>query len=362
MTRQEKERMPGIVRLSPLGRTLDRRTLLGGIAGCAAFGLPAMRAAAQATPGASPGATPAATNGLQPDGTWQFTDDMGETVTQDHLPERIVAEMASAAALWDFGIQAIGAWGVATRADGSREPTAGEVDLEAVELLGEGYEDFDVEKLVSLRPDLMVTTLYGPAGYWRIDEAMIARVKQIAPLAGIEVWAVPVTQSIQRFADLAGALGADLESGDVAEQRRAFEEASEEVRAAVSENPGLKILVVTGAPDYFYVANPEIAGDLMYFRELGVDIVVPEDASQYWEALSWEQAAKYEADVILVDTRSAWLPVEEMMAFPTFASLPAVVAGQIGAWDVEYVVSYKGFTPVLQNLAKTIRESKADVV
>jgi iron complex transport system substrate-binding protein len=336
---------------------LDRRMVIGMIP-AAALGLPALRVAAQATPSA----TPAGNDGVQPDGSWRFVDDAGETVAQDALPERIVAEMASAASLWDFGIHAIGAWGAVERADGSREVTAGEVDLDAVELLGEGFEDFDVERLVALQPDLAVTTMYGPAGYWRLDEAMIPRVRQIAPLAGIELWAVPVTRSIRRFEALAGALGAELASGDVADQRAAFEQASGDVRAAVAENPGLKILVVSGADDMFYVAHPEVAGDLMYFRELGVDIVVPDAPPEYWESLSWEQAMKYPADVILVDRRLGSLPLEQMLEFPTFASHPAVVAGQTGAWDVEYVVSYKGFTPVLQNLAKTIRESRADVV
>jgi hypothetical protein len=78
----------------------SRRSTLGAGAGLAAAGLFLHTAGAHdATPGASPEASPAAANGIQPDGTWAFTDDCGITITLPQAPVRIVADINAAAAL-----------------------------------------------------------------------------------------------------------------------------------------------------------------------------------------------------------------------------------------------------------------------
>lgn len=48
------------------------------------------------------------------------------------------------------------------------------------------------------------------------------------------------------------------------------------MRKAVAENPGIKVLAASGSPDVLYVSNPEVNTDLMYFAQLGVDVVKPE--------------------------------------------------------------------------------------
>jgi iron complex transport system substrate-binding protein len=94
-----------------------------------------------------------------------------------------------------------------------------------------------------------------------------------------------------------------------------------------------------------------------------LDIVQPDAGEEWWEELSWEQVAKYPADLILVDARSGSLTGEELAAqVPSFAALSAAKAGQFGAWQTEYVPSYAGVSAVLEDLAETIRGAKADVV
>ena len=59
----------------------------------------------------------------------------------DRRPTRIVAQSGAAAALWDLGV-------------------IGAVDLGAVESVGTGYGQFNVEKLTALRPDVLVSGMY----------------------------------------------------------------------------------------------------------------------------------------------------------------------------------------------------------
>ena len=63
---------------------------------------------------ATPAATPPVPNGVQPDGSWSFTDDRGVTLTSPAVPSRIVAQTSAAAALYDFGVQVVGIYGPST--------------------------------------------------------------------------------------------------------------------------------------------------------------------------------------------------------------------------------------------------------
>lgn len=78
--------------------------------------------------------------------------------------------------------------------------------------------------------------------------------------------------------------------------------------------------------------------------------------------LSWEQANKYQVDLILNDACSAALTPEQLAEYPTWAAQPAVEAGQVGEWFTEFVPSYRGFAGVLEALAETVNASQADVV
>ena len=347
----------------PEPMSLNRRHLLGG---GIAFGATALGAArtipAAAQDGtATPGATPAAASGTQPDGSWLFTDDLGVEIRLPSAPQRVVAELSAAASLWDLGIRPVGVFGITTTQSGTPEIAAGRIDLDSVVNLGEGFDDFDLEQLVALEPDLVITTLYGTL-VWRINTVAIPQIEALAPIAGINVSGVSVIDIINRFVELGEALGADTSAADVESARAAFEVSSQAVADAAAANPELSILFVTGASDVYYVGNALAAGDLMYFKQLGVDIPQTAETVSYWESDSWEETNRYPTDVIQIDRRAAWLTYEQMLERETFALLPAVVAGQIGTWDVEYVNSYLGFVPVLDRLAETIRTSNGSIV
>jgi hypothetical protein len=54
--------------------------------------------------------------------------------------------------------------------------------------------------------------------------------------------------------------------------------------------------------------------DLRYFRELGLNIVQPENTMGFSEQLNWEQAAKYPADLFISDDHQWSATGEELVA------------------------------------------------
>nr|AIS85286.1 periplasmic binding protein [Verrucosispora sp. MS100047] len=295
-------------------------------------------------------------------GPWSFTDDRPEAVTAPARPARVVAFTGSAAALVDFGLgrEVVGVFGETKKADGSKEAQAGDLDVESVEILGNVWGEFSVEKYAALRPELLVTHMYDPGAYWYVPDESKDKILPLAPVVTITTARVPMTKPIARYAALAESLGADLSAPKVTDAKARFEAAAEAVRQAVKANPGIKVLAASGSPDLFYVSNPKVSTDLMYFAELGVDIVVPTklESGDYFEALSWENAGKFPADLILLDNRSTALQPADLAAKPTWKQLPAVQAGQVTPWDAVPRFSYAGAAPLLEDLAKAIQGAK----
>jgi iron complex transport system substrate-binding protein len=339
-------------------RNLNRREVLGSAAGLVlAVGYSARSAYAQTTPATGPA-----------EGAWSFTDDRGITVSLPERPERIVAQVTAAASLWDYGIRPVGVFGPQRRADGTPDPLAGDIDLDAVTSLGEAWGEFDLEQMIALHPDLLVSGWYGTyhgelTPLWYVPEEAAPVVHELTPSIGILMEDVSIAQTIDRFAELAAALGADLESPGIVADKERFDRAVADLKAAIAEKPGLTVLAMSGDADNYYVAHPAAAADLIFLHQLGLDIVVPEsDPEEYWDTLSWEQANKYPADVILQDNRPHALSREQLMAIPTWHDLPAVKAGQVIDWHLEPIYSYKGYAPVIEDLAASIREARENVV
>ncbi|MFI7657986.1 ABC transporter substrate-binding protein [Micromonospora parva] len=333
-------------------RRLSRRGLL-------AAGGAATLAALLAACGTDDAPKPAAGKGGDP---WSFTDDRGRKVEAAARPTRVVAFTGVAAALIDFGLdkQLVGVFGETKRADGTADPQAGDLNVEGVEILGNVWGEFSLEKYAALRPELLVTHMYDPDALWYVPDESKDKILPLAPSVAVTTARVPMTKPIERYAALAESLGADLSAKKVTDAKARFDAAAESVRQAVKANPGIKVMACSGSPDLFYVSNPKVSTDLMYFAELGVDIVVPTklEAGDYFEALSWESAGKFPADLILLDNRSTALQAKDLTAKPTWQQLPAVKANQVSAWEAVPRFSYAGSAPLLENLATAIRNAK----
>ncbi|MGY5135193.1 ABC transporter substrate-binding protein [Streptomyces nigrescens] len=300
-------------------------------------------------------------NGDAKTGPWSFTDDRKEKVSLKSTPQRIVAFTGTAAALHDFGIddQIVGVFGPTKLKNGKPDPQAGDLDVDKVTIIGNAYNQFNVEKYASLRPDLLVTNMYEPGALWFVPDDSKDKITPLAKSVAITSARVPLLKIIERYADLAKSLGADLGAKKVTDAKARFEKASEALRKAAKSHP-VKVLACSGSPDLFYASNPGINADLMYYKSLGVDLVVPDhlDKGGYFESLSWENADKYKADVLLLDNRTATLQPKDLAAKPSWAKLPAVKAGQITPWSSEPRFSYAGAAPLIESLTKAIEGAK----
>jgi iron complex transport system substrate-binding protein len=304
------------------------------------------------------------TDGAADDGTaatsWEFVDDRGVTISLPARPERIVAYVGTAAVLWDFGIRPVGVFGPSRREDGTPEPAAGNVDLDTVESAGDTWDAVNLEVLATLRPDLVITG--GVADPWVISQ-QLDDVAEIAPVAVVEVYGAPASTIMANYERMAEALGADLGSDELVAARADYDAAAEAVRTAAAAKPGLSVLATYADTDGLYIAQPTDFPDLAEFQVLGVEVIDPTSTEPYWELLSWERAGEYPADLIIHDIRSFSLQPDVLADDqPTWTTLPAVQAGQVGAWSAEAILSYQGFAAALRELATEIDASAADVV
>ncbi len=286
---------------------------------------------------------------------WSFTDDRDKKLELPQVPTRVVAQVGAAAALWDFGVRPVGVFGPHKLEGGAKDPQVGNVDITKVTGLGNVWDEFNVEQYIALQPELLVSSMYEKGTLWYVPEKSKDTIEQVAPTAGIMLTGRTASQVIGKYEELAKSLGADMQG--VPEAKARMEAASKEL----AQFKDLKILMVSGGADQMWVVNPPEYADIMHLTENGLDIVKPDkvDEGGFFQTLSWENADKYDADVILYDTRTQALTPEEMLKKPTFAKLPAVEAGQLYPWRAEAPFSYQGYAGLLEELVANLKKAKA---
>ncbi|SDZ29777.1 iron complex transport system substrate-binding protein [Micromonospora pattaloongensis] len=292
---------------------------------------------------------------------WSFTDDRGQKASAGARPQRVVAYVGTAAALHDFGVgdRIAGVFGPTKLADGKPDPLAGGLDVDKVTILGNAWGEFNIEKYAALRPELLVTNMYEPNALWFVPDDSKDKILPLAPSVGLTVAKVSLGRVLQRYSDLAASLGADLSAPTVTDAKTRFERASETLRAAAKANGGIRVMAASASADLLYVSDPDVYADLSYFRELGVTFVDPANVTGgFFENLSWENADKYPADLILLDSRTSALQPKDLGSKPTWTTLPAVKAGQVTPWLSEPRFSYAGCAPLIEALATALRNAK----
>ncbi|HEX4221662.1 MAG TPA: ABC transporter substrate-binding protein [Pseudonocardiaceae bacterium] len=341
-------------------RTVSRR---GFLAGAGAVGLGVL-ATACGVGGENPGAASGSGSGSgtgSGSGPWSFTDDRGTRVATNGRPNRVVAYVGSAAALHDFGVDRslVGVFGPTKLSNGKADPMAGGLDVDKLTIVGNTYGEFNIEEYATLRPDLLVTNMMQPGVLWYVPNSSEQQILQLAPSIALNSANVSLRSAIQRYSQLAAALGADQNGPSVTDAKARFDKASAALRAATSANPGIRVLAASADANQFYVAGSGAYPDLTYFQSLGVEIVRPDNVvGGFFESLSWENADKYPADLIFLDSRAAAMQPKDLAAKPSWAALPAVKAGQVTPWLSEPRFSYAGCAPHIQALATAIQQAK----
>lgn len=311
---------------------------------------------------AAPSPTTAAptTSAAPADGPFSFTDDKGKTVTLPAKPKRIVVQSALGAGLWEFGVRPVGVFGPQKLADGTQDPQSGNLDLTTVTSVGQTYGEFEVEKLATLKPDLVITTIYSDL-LWYVPEEAQAKIEKIAPIIGIKLEAADIATGVEKIKVLAAALGADVNTEKVTTDKAAFDTASTAFSTAVKAKPDLEVVPVSGFADNFYVGDPTYLGGLKTYVALGLQVPAAKGEGGAYEELSWEQVARYPADLFLQDSRDpANVKVFDTKA--TWKALPAVKAGAVVPWNPELPFSYSIYAAEMTRLAGVFTAAKTDVV
>lgn len=297
-------------------------------------------------------------------GPWSFVDDRGVEATAPGTPVKIVAGADAAAALWDWGVHPIGVFAPA-RLDKVQQ--LDNVDLSQVESLGEIYGEINLEKLAALDPDLLVAIWYGltipgdevdtdPLMYGMKNQAQQTTIESLVPSVAINA-SVTSDVAIERFAELATSLGADPQDPAIEAERTRYEEASGALADASADKP-LKVLIAYPDIDQLYVLRPSSLADMAYIDTLGVDLIDPEGDDPWVNAVSWENADKYAADVIVIDATALQHGNEGYAGLPTWNQLPAVQAGQTTSWVTPAPFSYRATADVLEKLQETLDRSE----
>lgn len=288
-------------------------------------------------------------------GPWTFTDDRGERLSLPKRPERLVMQEYPTAALWPYGIKPIGIFGSVPM---EKQPLFADYDLSGIESVGEAWAEINLEAVAALRPDLIVSTYWPSDGLGGLERGKLAKqMEAIAPIAGVHAQ-VPARTTIEHFERLAVALGGDADAPPIRAARTRLDDAAQALKAAVEAKPGLRAMAVYADPEAFYVAKVEAYSDLREYRDWGLELVTGKSSDPYWEQLSWENADKYEADLLLHDAR-AWSPkLEDLEKIPVWRDLPAVKAGQLTPWHMEEAVSYELFAAHVEELTAAVEKAR----
>ena len=187
------------------------------------------------------------------------------------------------------------------------------------------------------------------------DAADGTLIEQIAPVAG-PAQGNSTVALIEDYEKLAALLGADLANPAIAADKAKFEAAKAAFQAAVTAKPGLTALAVWAGTDALYVASAAGSAELSDFVSWGLGLISPEIADDrgYWETVSWENADKYQPDLVLVDDRAGTATRAAAEAQPTWTTIRAAAKGQVGDWPAFWMRNYKVYAEQLDKLTATI--------
>jgi iron complex transport system substrate-binding protein len=290
---------------------------------------------------------------------WEFTDDLGNTVTLDEAPTRVAGLNDVLSSLWSYGIEPVAAWGQTSIED---DVAFEGKDLSDVEIVGTSYGQIDLEQLAAADPDVIVASVYPTDSEGTIDETsplfgfesieQQEHVAGIAPIIGI-VWGGSAADVIERTAELAGALGADLDGDLVTAAREGYEAAPAALTEAAAG--GVSVLPVYATEgDGWWMAKAPDDPSLHLYQDLGVNFVDPGGDGYFWNSVGWEEVPNHPSDVLLYSLRFSMSP-EEIAAQPTAALLPSVQAGQLYPWKylgMDYVAQAEYMTELAGWLAE----------
>ena len=293
---------------------------------------------------------------------WKYTDGRGEKISLDSSPKTIVAQTSMAAALKSLGVKGVvGVFGPLKSAEGGVDRQADGLDpAKVTDVTGEGdYGSIDLEKLATLKPDIIATYQYLPKQLWYISPAAEEKVTKLAPTAVVDFEGKTLIQTLDATEQLAKALGADLDTAAVKKDHADFQAASDRLQAVGKELGTKKIIATSPATDVMYVSDPTKSPDLSYFVDkLGLPIIQPKGVKKadYFEALSWENADKYGGDIALYDARVGAAGLKLYDSQPVWQKVPAGKNKAFVPWQSVAPPSYAAYAKIMNEIAAGIEK------
>lgn len=291
--------------------------------------------------------------------TFSYTDGRGKTVKLDQVPQRIVASEQAAAALIPYGIKPVGLWGAGAPKDSF---TLEGLDLDGAKSVGQAYGKVDVEQVVLLKPDLIITGAYPGdylGGLGAADAKVVTDLQKVAPMIAVSAEGT-ASESLEEYRKLAELLGAQVDRPAIADQRAAYEQAVTDLKAAIAAKPDLKVLAVSPT-DQFYVALTDEFPELRDYQDWGLKFLTSDaprtPGSGSFSPESWENAGSYDPDLILLDQRPQAYDLDKVKTeFPTWSSIDAAKAGRIVGWTTDATLNYQSYTRQIRELTKAIEK------
>ena len=281
----------------------------------------------------------------------------GEAVTLEHpsidglsidfaaQPESIVMDCYAYSSLHDYGIEPVALFGY----ECDNPFVMGDADISGIPKVGTDGE-IDVEKLAELRPDAIVGQ--GTADGWQwFDEDVNAQLTRVAPFVPL-----PGSKTIDaRIADtrtIAAFFGADVDSDAVVQADADLAEAKKAFSDAIAGN-GLTLMLTSPTKEMLYTGVGFAQADLL--EELGATIVGADAPAtgNPWGQVAWEDAATYPADILLIEGYGD----DFSFTADLWDSLPAVQAGQLGAWSSKGAMTATTYAAWLNEVADLVSSS-----
>ncbi|MDR1633338.1 MAG: ABC transporter substrate-binding protein [Bifidobacteriaceae bacterium] len=291
---------------------------------------------------------------------WTYTDDAGVTVDLDQRPTRIAAFTDYAIGLFSYGIEPVAIFG---REDVATDRRLKDYDLSDVAIVGNNYGEIDLEALAAAQPDLIVTGIYptdrdGTLSledpyYALADKEQQEQLAKIAPIVVIKVGGAGI-DVIESLNALAVSLGASADA--INQAKAAYDAAAAELTEAAAQSD-LELTMIYGGADGIYLVKPMDEPTTELYTSLGVKFTdLAPDGDYYWDIYSWENAAQtMTGDVLLVFTEG--YQEADLLAQPTFASHPALAAGQVYTW-ADAAFDYDSQAAQFEYLTTILRDSE----
>jgi iron complex transport system substrate-binding protein len=327
---------------------ITRRSVMGAaVGGLALLSGASVRAQESATP-------------ASPVSEWIYTDVFGNTVSLPERPVRIAANLVTAAALWDLGIQPVAVFDSTASGYPEGDHIAwGNIDATTVTNVGDAEGNIKPEALLAVDPDIILTLTFdrsNPEDVTGVMPDLADAIRQIAPVLVVTDMESTDIQ-LQRLVDLAASLGADLDATSIAEARTAYEAKIAEFEEVAAEKREITCLFASVDLEALYIGGPDGVAELTFLKNLGLQFANADSpaAGEFWETLSPEQALLYPSDILYGDIYSGLKTIEDIESVDVYVRMPAVAAGQVGLWKRDFPVSYAGITEFLETILSTLR-------